>query len=136
MGYFDFNNSNKDESNPFGFEGQGISLPKVPTKFIALFIFSIIGLFVFGALKEIYVNWLWFSATGSSEAVNYLSIYKTVLSAKITFFTAGFFISALLRCRRSVKIQNQQAAFKTFWFQRVPEFMGIGTWPGFLAFFT
>ncbi len=96
MGYFDFNNSNKDESNPFGFEGQGISLPKVPTKFIALFIFSIIGLFVFGALKEIYVNWLWFSATGSSEAVNYLSIYKTVLSAKITFFTAGFFISALI----------------------------------------
>jgi len=96
MGYFDFNNSNKDESNPFGFEGQGISLPKIPTKFIALFIFSIIGLFVFGALKEIYVNWLWFSATGTSEAVNYLPIYKTILSAKITFFTAGFFISALI----------------------------------------
>ena len=96
MGYFDFNNSNKDESNPFGFEGQGISMPKIPTKIIALFIFSIIGLFVFGSLKEIYVNWLWFSATGTSQEVSYLPIYKTVLSAKIIFFVAGFLISALI----------------------------------------
>ena len=45
-----------------------------------------VALFVFGALKEIYVNWLWFSATETSQSVNYLPIYKTVLSAKITFF--------------------------------------------------
>ena len=97
MGYFDFDNSNKkNEGNPFGFEGQGISLPTIPTKFIALFIFSIIALFVFGALKEIYVNWLWFSATATSQDVNYLPIYKTVLSAKITFFVVGFLISALI----------------------------------------
>ena len=96
MGYFDFNNSNKDDSNPFGLDGQGISLPTIPIKLVAIFVFSIIALFVFGALKEIYVNWLWFSATETSQSVDYLPIYKTVLSAKITFFLAGFFISALI----------------------------------------
>ena len=97
MGYFDFGNSNKDDrEDVFSFNGQGLSLPNIPIKFVVTAVFILISLFVLGALKEIYVNWLWFSATDSFLQASYLSIYKTVLSAKTILFIIGFFISLLI----------------------------------------
>ena len=96
MGYFDFGNSNKndrDNEDVFSFSGQGLSLPKIPIKFVITAVFILISMFVLGALKSIYVNWLWFSTTDSFLQVSYLPIYQTVLSAKALLFIIGFFIS-------------------------------------------